>query len=378
MQERLTAIFATVSAGEMSTVAASVLGVTEVRVETTSFQEINKPHADGRTIGIVRVSGAASVAGQSRPWSCVTKIIDLNAELIIGTPVDPRNEVLVYERGYFAGGDAGLRPAKCHHISRKSEKVTILWLEDLTDASAPPFDVEVMAEMARHLGKWNASVARNPPQVDFQLGRDFQVVSWKGFNFAARMTELIERRDEPMVRELYSRQTIEVAGEFVAALGDLVERSKALPHAMSLADCPVSNFFHRPGETIAIDWAGLGSEPVGADGGRFIGSALTWGKNFAQIAVRERDLFANYLAGHWEGGSVEEAAVLRSGYLSELAFYICTLVVMPTILLGPRAALSIEFFERRFEMPVAEISGAAAPVMELLPSYTQEIRALLA
>lgn len=377
MREHLAAIFATISIDEMSVVAASVLGVAEVRVGATDFREINKPHADGRTIGIVRVSGAATTAGQTRTWSCVTKIIDLNAALILKTPVDPRNEVLVYERGLFAGSASSLRPATCYHISRPSETVTILWLEDLTEADAPPFDVDVMAKMARHLGKWNALVAKDPPQVDFQLGRDFQLISWAGFKFADRMTELLERRDEPIVRELYSRQPIEVATEFVAAYGDLVERSKALPHVMSLADCPVSNFFHRPGETIAIDWAGLGSEPVGGDGGRFIGSALTWGRGFGEIAARERDLFANYLAGLWEGGSVEEASVLRLGYLSELAFYICSLIVLPTMLSGPRAALSIEFFEKRFEMPMDEFGRVAAPVMELLPSYTGEIRTLL-
>jgi hypothetical protein len=232
--------------------------------------------------------------------------------------------------------------------------------------------------MARHLGQWDAATARNPPTLDFRIGRDFQVGSWTGFNFPARVGDLLGRGDDPMVREMYARQPLQFANEYVSTYGQLVERSKILPHAMSLADCPVSNFFHRPGETIAIDWAGLGSEPVGADGGRFIGSALRWGRQFAERVPRERELFESYLEGLREGGATEAREVVRTGYLSELAFYLCTIVTLPTILSGPLAALSVEFLEKRFEMPMAEVAGVAAGVIDLLPSYVREMRELLA
>ena len=52
-----------------------------------------------RSIGIVRVSGMAISGGSERAWSTVTKLIDLAVPNVLGTPVDPRNEVLVYERG---------------------------------------------------------------------------------------------------------------------------------------------------------------------------------------------------------------------------------------------------------------------------------------
>jgi hypothetical protein len=86
---------------------------------------------------------------------------------VLGTPVDPRNEVLVYERGLFAGYRGGMRPARCHHISRPSETLTILWLEDLTGAEGPPFAVSQLREMARQLGTWNSLTAADPPHLDF-------------------------------------------------------------------------------------------------------------------------------------------------------------------------------------------------------------------
>lgn len=374
----LAAIFETVPAGDVAAVAAGVLGVPQATPRSVVFSEIKKPHADPRTIGIVRVSGTAAVNGEDRPWSAVTKLIDLKVENTLGTTVDPRNEVLIYERGLFETGSAGMCPATCYYISRPREGLTILWLEDLTGAENPPFSIEAMTEMAGHLGAWNARMAAHPPVLDFPIGSDFHIKSAGGFDFPARLKTLADLGDEPMVREMYANQSLELASAFVSAYRDLIERSKTLPHVLSLADCPVSNFFHRPGETIAIDWAGIGSEPFGADGGRFIGSAMTWGRHFADVALQERELFEDYLTGLRDGGSTESRAVLRSGYLSELGFYLCTSALLPTMLASTKATLTREYFEKRFDMPVAAMGSALKPVIDLLPSYVDEMRSLLA
>lgn len=311
-----------------------------------------------------------------RAWSCVTKLIDLAVPNTLGTSVDPRNEVLVYQHGHFTTGYGQLRPAHCHHISRPREGLTILWLEDLTGAEGAPFDLNQLAEMGRHLGEWNAQTAARPPALDFPIGSDFFAKGAQSFNFPLRMAMVRELRDQPMVREMYAHQPLEIADECVSSYLELIGHSVALPHALSLADCPVSNFFHLPGETIAIDWAGLASQPLGADGGRFIGSALTWGRQFAEIALHERDLFEHYLGGLRLGGATEPRSVLRRGYLCELGFYLCTIVTLPEMVANPRSTLSVEFFEKRFDMRTAEFGAAFAPVIDLLPSYIAELRAL--
>ena len=376
MDVRLTQIFAAISSEELASVASAVLG-DDARPRDHRFTEISKPHADPRTIGVVQVSGTALVRGQERPWSCVTKIIDLSVTNKLNTPVDPRTEISIYEKGYFAVRRGKLRPARCHHISRPNEYLTILWLEDLTGARAPPFSLEELSQMARHLGEWNGEISLDVPELDLKVGGDFQVVSWNGFNFEARARDLLQMEDNAMVRAMYASQTLSIAAEYVSAYGQLIQRSKSLPHSLALADCPVSNFFYLPGETVVIDWAGLGSEPVGADGGRFIGSALTWGKSFAAIIPHEHELFEQYLSGLRDGGETESREVLRLGYLSELAFYLATIVTLPTMVAGPRAALSTEFFEKRFEMPITELGAAAGPVIERLPEYIVEIERLL-
>lgn len=98
----------------------------------------------------------------------------------------------------------------------------------------------------------------------------------------------------------------------------------------------------------------------------------------AEIAQQERALFDSYLAGGMrEGGATEDSRILRSGYLCELGFYLCTTAMTPVMVANPRATLSVEFFEKRFEMPVAEFGPALAPVIDLLPSYIEEIDDLL-
>ena len=44
---------------------------------------------------------------------------------------------------------------------------------------------------------------------------------------------------------------------------------------------------------------------------------------------------------------------------------------------NPRSTLSVEFFEKRFDMPATQFGSAFAALIDLLPSYIAEIRELL-
>lgn len=378
MDERLEAILGAVSGDTLAKVAAGAMGVSAAQPGPVRFEEILKPHADSRTIGIVRVSGTAVTDdGLGRPWSAVTKIIDKAVPPHWKDAVDPDVEVQVYERGLFTDTGAGLRPARCYHISRPSEAQRVLWLEDLTDAGGPPFSIEQLHQMARHIGQWNAATAAAPPDVGFPIGGDFQVRSWVGWSYPERAAELIEMEADPMVRAMYARQSPRLAGQLTAAFGQIVERTKVLPHGVGLADCPVSNFFHRPGETIAIDWAGLGNEPIGGDGGRFVGSALTWGRRFVDVAEHERELFESYATGASEAGYAGSPKDLRIAYLSQLGFYLNNTAILPTVVSGRQRVLSRDFFEKRFDMPLEAFGEAASRLIDMLPSYISETQELL-
>ena len=379
MDERLASIIRGVGSDEIAAVAACVLGVQKVLDPgQVAYEEIDKPHADARTIGIVRVASTASLpAGAARPWSSVLKLVDLAVENFNNSATSPQNEERVYGRGLFAGTGLKFRPARCFHISQPAESVKVLWLEDLTNAKGAPFEIGELAQILRHLGEWNAAMVRNPPQLGFSIASDFPKRRWDQWNYPARVADLQRLYAEPMVRDLYARQPLSLASQFVEVLGQLVERSSSLPHALSFGDAPTGNFFCLPDETVAIDWSGLGTEPLGADGGCVVGSALTWGTRFADVAANERELFESYAEGFADADANIGRRTLRSGYLAHLAFYLGTIAIFPTMVAGPRALFSRSFFEKRLGMRIEEFGGVASGVIDLLPNYIKEARSLL-
>lgn len=380
MDERLASILQLVRGDEIAAVAARALGVkTILDPGQPAYEEIDKTHADARTIGIVRVTGTASVSGgAAQRWSSVLKLVDLVVEGFNNSDTSPENEERVYERGIFAGTGLKFRPAHCFHVSHPADNVTVLWLEDLTRAKGPPFEMGELRQILRHLGEWNAVMARDPPQLDFSISSDFPKRRWDRWNFPARVADLQRLNGDLMVGDLYSRQPLRLAAQFVTVLGQLVERSSSLPHALSFSDAPIGNFFCLADETVAIDWSGIGIEPLGADGGCLVGSALTWGTRFADVAANERDLFESYADSFAEADAATDRRSLRAGYLAHLAFYLGTIAIFPTMAAGPRAVHSRHFFEKRFGMPIEEFCGIAGQVIDLLPSYINEARSLVA
>lgn len=155
MDERLASILQMFGRDEIAAAAAGALGIHMVlHPGQLTYAEINKPHADARTIGIVRVAGTASVqVGAARAWSSVLKLVDVAVESFNNSATSPDNEELVYQRGIFAGNRLKFHPARCFHISHPAESVKALWLEDLTNAKGAPFEIGELAQMLRHLGE---------------------------------------------------------------------------------------------------------------------------------------------------------------------------------------------------------------------------------
>ena len=166
-------------------------------------------------------------------------------------------------------------------------------------------------------------------------------------------------------------------GSMWRSTGSLMERSKTLPHALELADCPVSNFFHLPGETIAIDWAGLGSEPVGADGGRFVGSAITWGRGFRRRGTRRKRAVRQLSHGHACGESDRGPRAVRSGYLSEPAFYLGTIVIIRRSFVRAAGGLRRRSWRSDWKCRCRSSAPQRRPHRPV-PSYIDEMRELLA
>jgi hypothetical protein len=374
MDERIETLLTEIDRGDLAKVAAQVLGASVEDAGPLSYTEITTPHAEKRTVAIVKVAGRA----HGQPWSSVVKVLDMSvpAQPRFAGVTAPETEEIVYEEGYFSGG-TGLRAARCYLISRPSSTLKLLWLEDLTSALGPPFGLAPLTEMARHFGAWNGRHARHVPELKLPLLRNafgFRFASW---SFEKKLEQLDEFRDHKAVRGMYRDHPLSVAADFLDAVSRLVKWGQTVPGTLAYGDCSAGNLFYRPGETIGIDWASLTIDPTGVDAGCLIGSSTTWGREFVAVARSERQLFESYCEGLEESGWTAGHDDIRRGYFCLFGFYLGATLTMPINIVGADQFLARGYLEKRYGMSVEEIPEAAGGIVDLAPELTREINTLL-
>lgn len=376
MDERVARILGDVPVETLRQVAAGSLGAPAPHLDgPPHFSEIRTPHAEDRTIAIVRASGTAG----GRGWSSVIKVIDLAiavADRVAGQ-TRPEYEEFVYEYGHFTGEGLSFRPARCYAVSRPEGQLKLLWLEDLTNARGTPFTLEQLAQMARHLGEWNGYHCGALPSLGFPLGHDAYIRRITGWNYPKWLAELSRLRDHPLARATFGDQPDDSVRRLVAVLDRLLDRLRTAPHGLAFGDCSAGNVFYRPQETVAIDWASLTDDPVGVEGGCLIGSAFSWGPDFLDTIRAERGLFDAYLGGLRTGGWTGDAADARRAAFAQMGGYLTTLAITPAVLITGNDWVR-NFITGRFGLPDDETCRRIAGAVALLPGFIDEIEDLLA
>ena len=376
MDDRISAIIDGISLSDISRVASGALGELVNVTSRPACTEIMSPHAEARTIAIVKVAGVAV----GRRWSSVVKILDMSVAVnprLVGSTA-PETEEIVYEERYFADRASGLRPARCYLVSRPTPHLKLLWLEDLTGAVGAPFNLEQLQQMSRQFGAWNGECLERPPVLKFQLLRETFLHRFRTWDFPTRVEQLAAMWDVPAVRAMYGDAPLSVAADLVQAVARLVARGATMPGSLAYGDCSAGNLFFLGGRTIGIDWASLTHEATGVDAGCLIGSSITWGRDFATKLAHERELFDCYVEGLRSSNWTGEVDTVRLGYFCQFGFYLCASLMLPINLSGTDTFLSGSFFEKRYGMPIAEIPERARPIVDLAPDFTREIDALLA
>ena len=382
MNNQLEKLLASVSTTTFETVARGVLGDRSATlVRKPEFVEITSSHNDQRTIGIVKVSGRATttVVGDQQDWSSVVKIIDPNVA-IVGTDaarwVSVDIEQQVYELALFDDGVVPFRPAKCYLSQSNRDGTRFLWLEDLSNAPQPPWNLAQFIRAANHLGKFDGHYAIPADQLPFHVPDDGFYLRWGTNKFVADARELVGARKSLRVRESYQDTPVESAVELAALANRLFKTALSVPHSLAFGDSHARNLFPTEPQTVGIDWTALANEPTGVDIGVLIGSALSFGVEEAQmIASSERDIYESYLAGLQSAGWPGDLRKVRIGFFAQFAGYLATLASVPVRLsdYGDRR----DWIEQRFGVPFDDIHRHLAPVIALIPNYVEELNQLL-
>jgi hypothetical protein len=374
MDERLQATLDSVSGLDLATVAASVLGTAVASpVGTAQTELIVSTSGDPSTLGIVKHSGLAMVGHEKRPWSAVAKVIDLAAARRVHW-VRCEDEVALYRMGAF-GGAKRFRPAHCHLISEPAPDLVILWLEDMTGARRAPFLLNELARIVRDLGEWNALQLRLPPPAGLDLASYSVFSRWEKpeWDIAREFADFRAMEHGPEVRALYGDRPIDIAFDLRDAFLANNARSRGLTRTLCFGDANIGNLFATPSETVAVDWSSLTLDPLGVDAGSVIGSAVTFGGDFLAIATNERQLFERYVEGLVDGGWQGDRNDVRRAYFVHFGGYLISIAMAPAFIRKfDRARI-----ERRAGMPIQQMFERSAPIIDLLPSYLEELSMLI-
>ena len=274
------------------------------------------------TAGIYRIAGSASTSAGVQPWSVVVKVL--------GPPRIPNREfdaaaahreLAVYRSGVFASQQSRVRSPRCFAIEAWND-LHFIWLEDLSAAPQPPWSPEYFIQTAHHIGQFNGNWSEATLPDWTWLSPDDLRTKYQSPKHAKLFARLSALQKDPVVGRALppdvAQNLLQLWQDSDELLRKVEETSKSLCHR----DYHSKNLFPIPDTgagsfTIALDWANVGVEYLGADIGLLLASAIKW----LELSLDEAEalvepIFDAYLVGLAEAGWSGNEEQVRLTYLT--------------------------------------------------------------
>ena len=280
------------------------------------------------SVGLYRFEGVGQDGDEPVAWSVVLEILQSPANVgwvNMGEGDDQthwnywKRELLLYQSGLLESLPEGLVAPRCYGAVELPNQVAMLWLEDIHDAYAGVWSLERYALTARHLGRLNGRYLVEPVKPVFpwfgrQRSRQW-VVGLSGWQTLPW--------DHPLVRKRYPRPEQNSFRRMLDENERFLVKLDGLPQALGHGDTYPTNFMSRHlanglEQTVALDWALMGIEPLGDDLGQLVFGAQT---NLLEIRGEDvtETLFAAYLDGLGDMGCRIEPSLVRFGFAAAAA-----------------------------------------------------------
>ncbi len=287
---------------EHASIASILLGepVADAGSVTTELLSRADPAASA-TVAVYRARGSAP-----RRWSAVCKVLSGDRE---GHPnwqssTDQthwywwRREELAYATGLLGRLSGGLRaPRFLNAFGREGGEVAV-WIEDVIAPPATTWSVARYGRCARQLGRAQAAMAREVPEVSWLV---------RGF-----LAGYLDRHDE---RYAHHDADWDVAAAALALLADrrrLLAAVDQLPTTLCHNDFHALNLFGDDGESVAIDWSFVGLGPLPTDAGALaVDAVLDYGAPATRVAELHDAVEEGFAAGLRDEGWAGDEARLR-------------------------------------------------------------------
>jgi hypothetical protein len=359
---------------EVLPIVQQILGVEATPRGPLSVQQIGRSFGRG-TVGIYRVGGHATTAGGEQTWSAVVKVIDMGESANADAELDPQREVAVYQSGVFAALHGRVRSAKCYAIEVCNGR-QFVWQEDLSEAPQAPWGAKHFIETARHLGQFNGHWPASALPSWAWLNQGGLRKKYKKPHHATVFDRLAALQSHDLVRRAVSPDVVRRLVHLWEASDEVFAAVEATPKGVCHLDCHPRNLFPMADPangafTIAIDWASVGIDCLGADIGPLLASPLKWldlSPDEAEALVAP--IFAAYLRGLVDAGWSGDEDRVRLTYFTCLGSEVNRIAAMIAGVVdepGLRALI-----ESAAEQPIDEIFERWGEAQHFFLAYSEE------
>lgn len=311
----------------LTNVVRSVLSNESVEIKNWHLNQIGGGFGNPVSVGIFRVQGIASDNHSEKAWSVILKVIQSPENIGIkdmggGEDVTHWNywkrEPLVYRSGILDKLPEGLAAPRCYGVDELPGEVSYLWLEDIQDIYQGTWSLQRFSLTAYHLGRLNGMYSSKSSHLNYPwLGKDINrqwlqmfVNSKIPFNHPLLLSRYPEPDKNPFIQLLLQNERF---------LGKL----DSLPITLSHGDTYPTNFMSRIDlfgreQTVALDWALLGLQPLGADLDQVVLGTINNLEGTHQSEIIDT-LFEAYVQGLQDEGCNLDAELVRYSFVLNAA-----------------------------------------------------------
>ena len=376
-----------VDAALLTPLARQVLADDNAQVLAWAYQPVagGMAHAAGASYGIYRFRGQAHSQGQVRPWSLILKATAaavVNGGNMASADISDLNywkrETLVYQSGMLADLPEGLVAARCFGVVEYPDQEFWIWLEDVADQTWSRADY---GTAAYHLGQFNGA---------YLCGRPIPQVPWLARGQARHWLPLgepgmldIQRLIRLPANQLwFDDDTAARPLRLWAARERLLAGLERLPRTLCHHDAFRRNLMIRRNtlgepETVAIDWAMVGSGSVGAEVANLVGGGVSFYDIPAADAKEyEAVVLEGYMAGLRNAGWQGSPELVRFGFAATTVLH-QGLGLTGMILLLLANEEGIRFYENFFGGSIRDLLPQRAIYQRYYYDLGEEALALL-
>ena len=384
MDDRSVSKMALLDTATLTPLVRQALGSEMVEVTSWGSRQIHGGLGFGSAGGsaIHRVSGEGRDQEKPVEWSLILKVLYPPADR--GQPSDFnywRREAHAYESGLLNDLSGGLMAPRCFGVVDQPDGACWIWMEDVRDCFGASWPLEHYGVVARHLGQFNG---------DYLTGR--AIPSWPWLRRKTWLREFVDRAApavaqlrestaHPMVCRAYPPEVVDSLLSLWAERERSLDALDRLPRTLCHGDAFRRNLFGRRTQdgleqTVAVDWAGVGTGWIGMEIRPLIGSTLFLREvQLSQAKELDEIVFEGYLEGlrdaGWRGDPREARLGLTAG--SPLA----VLMILPGVLSTLMDESRYDGVEQMVGSPVIEWVDHLAGMARLSLERAREARELM-